>query len=135
MASGYISFFRGNIPYTFADRIDKGEVPEGLLFTPVIKCNMEDFQLKCYVEATKNFDDKLDRASSAAANFVYPCFLILIFFIFYKSIIFLIIVFISILYIKIFLKIYYINLTSSCCRFKCSNLFCCSNWYIYIPLI
>ena len=73
MASGYISFFRGNIPYTFANRIDKGEVSEGLLFTPVVKCNMEDFQLKCYVEATKNFDDKLDRASSAAANFVYPC--------------------------------------------------------------
>ncbi len=73
MATGYISFFRGNIPYTFADRIDKGEIPDGLLFTPVIKCNMEDFQLKCYLDATKNFDDKLDRASSAAANFVYPC--------------------------------------------------------------
>ncbi len=72
MATGYISFFRGNIPYTFADRVDKGEIPEGLLFTPVIKCNMEDFQLKCYLDATKNFDDKLDRASSAAANFVYP---------------------------------------------------------------
>jgi len=74
MATGYISFFRGNIPYTFADRIDKGEVPDGLLFTPVIKCDMEDFQLKCYLDATKNFDDKLDRASSAAANFVYPSF-------------------------------------------------------------
>jgi len=73
MAMGYISFFRGNIPYTFADRIDKGEIPEGLLFTPVIKCTMRDFQLKCYTDATKNFDDKLDRASSAAANFVYPC--------------------------------------------------------------
>jgi hypothetical protein len=35
---------------------------------------MEDFQLKCYLDATKNFDDKLDRASSAAANFVYPSF-------------------------------------------------------------
>ena len=73
MATGYISFFRGNIPYTFANRADKGEIPEGLLFTPVVKCNMEDFQLQCYVDATKNFDDKLDRASSAAANFVYPC--------------------------------------------------------------
>jgi hypothetical protein len=72
MATGYISFFRGNIPYSFANRVDKGEIPEGLLFTPVIKCNMEDFQLKCYLDATKNFDDKLDRASSAAANFVYP---------------------------------------------------------------
>ena len=72
MVSGYISFFRGNIPYTFAKRIDKGELPNGLLFTPVLKCNMRNFQLKCYIDATKNFDDKLDRASSAAANFVYP---------------------------------------------------------------
>jgi DNA polymerase III delta prime subunit len=71
-ATGYISFFRGNIPYTFAKRVDKGDIPEGLLFTPVIKCNMEDFQLNCYMEATRNFDDKLDRATSAAANFVYP---------------------------------------------------------------
>ncbi len=71
-ASGYISFFRGNIPYIFADRIDKGKIPNGLLFTPVIKCDMKDFQLDCYTDATKNFDDTLDRASSAAANFVYP---------------------------------------------------------------
>jgi len=72
MATGYISFFRGNIPYTFADRNDKGEIPEGLLFTPVVRCEMKKFQLKYYLDATKNFDDKLDRASSAAANFVYP---------------------------------------------------------------
>ena len=71
-STGYISFFRGNIPYTFADRVDKGEIPDGLLFTPVVKCSMEDFQLQCYTDATKSFDDKLDRASSAAANFVYP---------------------------------------------------------------
>jgi hypothetical protein len=74
MATGYISFFRGNIPYTFADRVDKGEIPDGLLFTPVVKCDMSEFQLNCYTDATKNFDDKLDRASSAAANFVYPSF-------------------------------------------------------------
>ncbi len=72
MASGYVSFFRGNIPYTFADRVDKGKISDGLLFTPVIKCPMSDFQLDSYNDATKNFDDKLDRASSAAANFVYP---------------------------------------------------------------
>jgi hypothetical protein len=72
MATGYISFFRGNIPYIFADRVDKGKIPEGLLFTPVIECVMKDFQLDSYNDATKNFDDTLDRASSAAANFVYP---------------------------------------------------------------
>jgi DNA polymerase III delta prime subunit len=71
-ASGYVSFFRGNIPFTFAKKIDKGVIPNGLLFTPVIKCFMEKFQYKTYLEATKNINDKLDRASSAAANFVFP---------------------------------------------------------------
>ncbi len=71
-ASGYISFFRGNIPYIFADRVDKGKISNGLLFTPVVKCDMKEFQLDSYNDATKNFDDTLDRASSAAANFVYP---------------------------------------------------------------
>ncbi len=72
MATGYVSFFRGNIPYTFADRIDKGKISDGLLFTPVVRAKMKDFQLDTYTDATKNFDDTLDRASSAAANFVYP---------------------------------------------------------------
>ena len=72
MASGYISFFRGNIPFTFAKRIDKGVISEGLLFTPVIKCNMNIFQLNTYNLAVSEFDDRLDRSSSAAANFVYP---------------------------------------------------------------
>lgn len=71
-ATGYISFFRGNIPYTFATRVDKGKVSDGLIFTPVIKCMMDPFQLATYSLATMNFDDRLDRASSAAANFVYP---------------------------------------------------------------
>ena len=35
-ARGYISYFRGNIPYTFADKIDEGKISNGLLFTPVI---------------------------------------------------------------------------------------------------
>jgi DNA polymerase III delta prime subunit len=71
-ASGYVSFFRGNIPFTFAKKIDKGIIPKGLLFTPVVKCFMEDFQYKTYEIATKNIDDKLDRGSSSAANFVFP---------------------------------------------------------------
>jgi hypothetical protein len=72
MATSYISFFRGNMPYTFADRVDKGKISDGLLFTPVVRCKLRDFQLSTYSEATKDFDDKLDRASSAASNFVYP---------------------------------------------------------------
>ena len=63
MANGYISFFRGNIPYIFADRVDKGSLSDGLIFTPVVKCMMKDFQLEAYNEATKRFDDTLDRAS------------------------------------------------------------------------
>ena len=71
-ARGYISFYRGSIPYTFAKRIDKGVIPSGMLFTPVIKCFMEPFQYNTYIETTQNFDDTLDRASSAASNFVFP---------------------------------------------------------------
>ncbi len=71
-ANGYISFFRGNIPYTFAKRIDKGIIPNGLLFTPVIKCFMGSFQYKTYLETIEKIEDSLDRASSAAANFVFP---------------------------------------------------------------
>jgi hypothetical protein len=71
-ATGYISFYRGNIPYTFAKRIDKGKIPNGLLFTPVIKCYMEKFQEDVYLKTKENIDDTLDRTSSAAANFVFP---------------------------------------------------------------
>jgi superfamily II DNA or RNA helicase len=71
-AKGYISFYRGSIPYTFAQRVEEGEVPNGLLFTKVTKCMMDDFQYKTYLQTTENFDDTLDRASSAASNFVFP---------------------------------------------------------------
>ena len=71
-ARGYISYYRGNIPYTFAKRIDKGKIPDGLLFTPVIKCYMKNFQDATYIKTKENIDDTLDRTSSAAANFVFP---------------------------------------------------------------
>jgi len=70
--NGYVSYFRGNIPYTFADRVDIGEIPDELLFTPVVKCKMSKFQLETYTKASKDFDDALDRAASSAANFVVP---------------------------------------------------------------
>ena len=70
--NGYISYFRGSIPYTFAERIDMGKIPKELLFTPVIKCMMNPFQLKVYLKAARDFDDALDRAASSAANFAVP---------------------------------------------------------------
>jgi len=72
-AKGYVSFYRGNIPFTFAKRIDKGKIPDGLLFTPIIKCSMEPFQLEAYDNTVKNGEsDSLSKTSSAAANFVFP---------------------------------------------------------------
>ena len=72
MAQGYVSFFRGCIPYTFAKRIDKGVIPNKMLFTPVVKCMMEEFQLGVYNETIEKYEDTLDRKSSAVANFVFP---------------------------------------------------------------
>jgi hypothetical protein len=57
----YISFFRGNIPFTFAQRVDKGILPNGMLFTPVVKCFMKPFQYNTYLETTKNFEDTIIR--------------------------------------------------------------------------
>ena len=73
MMRGYISHVRGADPLTYATRIDKGVKPEGLLFTKVIKCFMEPFQLKTYMEAEEeNKEDSLDRKAEAVANFVFP---------------------------------------------------------------
>ena len=72
MANGYISYYRGDIPFTFAKQVDKGEVIEGLLFTHVVQCFMEKFQLETYKKTEEEFKDGLDRKSSAAANFVFP---------------------------------------------------------------
>ena len=71
-ANGLVSYFRGNMPYTFAKRTDKGEIPNGLLFTHVVKCYMEPFQLEYYTKIKEEIDDSLDRSSSALANFVFP---------------------------------------------------------------
>ena len=71
-ATGYISFFRGNAPYTFAERVNKGKIPDELLFTPLIRCYMKDFQLETYKEIKSKNMDSLDRASSSVSNFVYP---------------------------------------------------------------
>jgi superfamily II DNA or RNA helicase len=72
MVNGYVSYFRGSMPYTFAKRVDKGDILPDMLFTPVIRCMMHKFQLKYYKITKANIDDTLDRASSSAANFIYP---------------------------------------------------------------
>jgi len=72
MINGYVSHVRGSDPLTFAKRVDKGEVPEGLLFTNLIRCGMMKFQLDTYNSTIKEFDDALDRASEAVANMAFP---------------------------------------------------------------
>lgn len=74
MATGFISYYRGKIPYTFAKQVDKGKVIDGLLFTHVVQCFMEPFQYTTYIKTTEDYEDALDRKSSSAANFVYPGF-------------------------------------------------------------
>jgi hypothetical protein len=74
MASGYISHVRGSDPMVFANRVDKGEKPKGLLFTNVTRCKMLKFQQKLYDTTVEEAEeDALDRKSEAVANFVFPC--------------------------------------------------------------
>jgi Type III restriction enzyme, res subunit len=72
MINGYVSHVRGSDPLTFAKRIDKGVVPDGLTFTNLIRCTMLDFQREIYDTTIKDFDDALDRASEAVANMAFP---------------------------------------------------------------
>lgn len=72
MTRGYISYLRGADPILFAKRVEKGIVPNSLLFTKVIQCRMLPFQKKIYDEAVRVQDDTLDRRSEAVANFAFP---------------------------------------------------------------
>ena len=73
MAKGYISYLRGADPLTFAKRVEKGNIPKGLLFTRVISCKMHEFQRATYDEILRTADeDTLDRRSEAVANFSFP---------------------------------------------------------------
>ena len=71
---GYISFYRGSIPYSFADRNDIGDIPNGLLFTPLVRCYMSDFQYENYINISRDNIDSLDKMSISAANFIFPLF-------------------------------------------------------------
>jgi hypothetical protein len=72
MAHGYISHLRGADPMTFAEKIEMGDKPKGLLFTKITRCEMMPFQRSTYDIAVKIKDDSLDRKSESIANFVFP---------------------------------------------------------------
>lgn len=72
MATGYVSFYRGANPYTFAKKKDMGVVPDGLLYTPLIRCQMMDFQYKPYLRVVADANDSLDKKSQSVSNFVFP---------------------------------------------------------------
>ena len=76
MTQGYVSYFRGSDPATFAKQVDIGEIPAGVLFTPMVRCTMEKFQLATYNsvkdDTTANLEDALERRSAAVANFAFP---------------------------------------------------------------
>lgn len=72
MAHGYISHLRGADPMTFAEKIEMGDKPKGLMFTKITRCDMMQFQRETYDETIKIADDSLDRKSEAVANFVFP---------------------------------------------------------------
>lgn len=83
MATGYVSYYRGGNPYTFADKRDMGEIRSKIKFTPLVHCMMKSFQLGGYHEHVKdsiidnedsndNIQDPLDRISEQVSNFVFP---------------------------------------------------------------
>ena len=73
MASGYISYFRGADPFLFALKKEMGDIPPTLLFTPLVLCDMKEFQLNAYVEITKKFGaDALEKNSGSVSNFALP---------------------------------------------------------------
>jgi superfamily II DNA or RNA helicase len=73
MASGYISYFRGADPFLFALKKEVGIIPPDLLFTPLVLCDMKEFQLSAYNEITKKFGaDALEKNSGSVSNFALP---------------------------------------------------------------
>lgn len=72
MANGYMSYYRGANPLLFAERVDVGEIPDGLMFTKLIRCYMGDFQLKTYRMVKIEIEDTLDRTLGAVSNIVFP---------------------------------------------------------------
>ena len=75
MSQGYVSYFRGADPFLFALKKEMGEIPSDMLFTPLVLCNMKDFQLNAYKEITKKFaEDALEKNSGSISNFALPIY-------------------------------------------------------------
>ena len=73
MARGYVSYYKGVDPLVYASRKDEGEIPEGLQFTPIIPCKMDQFQYEIYkMNELNETGDTLDKKSSSICNFVFP---------------------------------------------------------------
>jgi hypothetical protein len=73
MARGYISYFRGADPYVYAFKKEMGVIHPELLFTPLVMCNMKDFQLSAYKSIIKKYqEDALEKISGSISNFALP---------------------------------------------------------------
>jgi hypothetical protein len=72
MASGYVSYYRGNDPLLFAKQVDMGKIPKFLKFTPIIKCKMRKLQLKTYKVADKMGKDGFERKVQSCSLFTFP---------------------------------------------------------------
>jgi hypothetical protein len=72
MASGYVSYYRGNDPLLFAKQVDMGTVPKYLKFTSIIKCKMKSIQLSTYKIADKANKDGFERKVQSCSLFVFP---------------------------------------------------------------
>ena len=72
MANGYVSYYRGANPLIFAGRDEIGEIPDGLIFSKLVRCKMGKFQLDTYLKMKRETDDSLNKKSEAVANFVFP---------------------------------------------------------------
>jgi superfamily II DNA or RNA helicase len=72
MSQGYISYYKGNDPLLFAKRKDIGLVPNFLKFTKLIRCFMNNFQLKTYLSLKEVENDTLGRTYQTISNFVFP---------------------------------------------------------------
>ena len=72
MASGYVSYFKGNDPLLFAKQVDIGKIPKFLKFTPIIKCKMKKLQLETYKLADKESKDGFERKVQSCSLFTFP---------------------------------------------------------------
>ena len=75
MSSGYISHLRGADPLTFALKNEYGVKPKGLMFTKLVQCQMNKFQLDTYNQVIKKLEvnsDGLDTKQVAVSNFTIP---------------------------------------------------------------